>query len=363
MNDEDKVENAVDVVATKSKSRGIIRNTMNIHETGSDSEEEPSDEEEEEEEDDDDSGEQMVAKKFKVSTIGEESDNNSDFGSDDEFFGYSGEEEEGEVGAGSGSASEYDEVEEIEKQLLGDSTLGTHKIKKLTPEQLLKEQKKVKRTGVVYLSSIPPYMKPTKIRQIMTRFGEIGRIFLKPEDSRIHKARMKSGGNRKRKFDEGWCEFVNKKEAKLAAQTLNGNILGGKKHSFYHDDIMNVKYLKGFKWEDLTSALNREIEIRENKMEAELSREHRMNRAYIDSVETSKKVENIKRQKRKREVKEGGNEKKREKGQDDEAVDVRRVFKQRSIATNRAGADSSQKTTTTSGKQHDKLENVLNKLF
>ncbi|VUG16508.1 DEBR0S1_18470g1_1 [Brettanomyces bruxellensis] len=173
-------------------------------------------------------------------------------------------------------------------------------MKKLTPEQLEKAQKRIKRSGVVYLSSMPPYMKPTKLRQIMERFGAVGRIFLKPEDTKSHKSRVKSGGNKKRKFDEGWCEFKSKKAAKLAAETLNGNIIGGKKRGFYHDDILNVKYLRGFKWGDLTRALNREKEVRESKMEAELARERRMNKAFIENVETSKKFNNIRRQRSKK---------------------------------------------------------------
>ncbi|KAH3687748.1 hypothetical protein WICPIJ_001269, partial [Wickerhamomyces pijperi] len=108
-------------------------------------------------------------------------------------------------------------------------------------------------------------------------------------------------------------------------QTLNGNKLGGKKGNFYYDDIMNVKYLKGFKWHDLTEAMSREIEIRESKMQSELSQAHKMNKNYIKNVETSKMIENIKRRKQNTEP------------------TVQRVFEQRSVTTNRATADASQK--------------------
>ena len=42
----------------------------------------------------------------------------------------------------------------------------------------------VKRTptpGIVYLSRIPPYMKPLKIRHVFSRYGTVGRVFLQPE--------------------------------------------------------------------------------------------------------------------------------------------------------------------------------------
>ncbi len=258
---------------------------------------------------------------------------------------------------------EYDEIEEMEKQLANEGTFGIHKMKKLTPEQLEKAQKRIKRSGVVYLSSMPPYMKPTKLRQIMERFGGVGRIFLKPEDTKSHKSRVKSGGNKKRKFDEGWCEFKSKKAAKLAAETLNGNIIGGKKRGFYHDDILNVKYLRGFKWGDLTRALNREKEVRESKMEAELARERRMNKAFIENVETSKKFNNIRRQRSKKRQREENEQSGAKRQEVQPKPEIRRTFKQRSVVTNRAGAKESDKLASRSSNQHKKLESVLGKLF
>lgn len=45
----------------------------------------------------------------------------------------------------------------------------------------------------------------------------------------------------------GWIEFADKKIAKQVAESLNNTPIGGKKGDFYHDDIWNLKYLKGFK--------------------------------------------------------------------------------------------------------------------
>ena len=67
-------------------------------------------------------------------------------------------------------------------------------------------------------------------------------------------------------FISGWVEFAEKKIAKnvrswrffrgnnnhfisfQVALALNNTLIGGKKRSFYHDDIWNIKYLKGFKY-------------------------------------------------------------------------------------------------------------------
>ena len=44
-----------------------------------------------------------------------------------------------------------------------------------------KKSKSTVHPGIIYLSRIPPYMKPLKIRHIFSDFGEIGRVFLQPE--------------------------------------------------------------------------------------------------------------------------------------------------------------------------------------
>ena len=49
--------------------------------------------------------------------------------------------------------------------------------------------------GVIYLSSIPPYMKPNKVRNIMSQYGEVGKIYLQPEDAEIRKRRKIGGGS------------------------------------------------------------------------------------------------------------------------------------------------------------------------
>lgn len=128
-------------------------------------------------------------------------------------------------------------------------------LKPITPAQLAEAKRKTKKTGVIYLSSIPPFMKPPKVRHLLSVFGEINRIFLVPEDPKAHKARVKQGGNKKKKFIEGWVEFVDKKKAKLCVETLNAQIVGGKIGSYYHDDMWNMKYLQGFKWGDLQAQI------------------------------------------------------------------------------------------------------------
>lgn len=223
------------------------------------------------------------------------------------------------------------------------------------------------KTGVVYLSSIPPYMKPAKMRQILSRFGEVDRLFLKREDETKHRQRVKSGGNKKIKYEEGWAEFIRKRDAKLCASTLNGNIIGGKKGNFYHDDILNVKYLPGFKWADLTEQIARENDIRQSKLELEMSQANRLNAEYIRNVEKSKMLQNIEKSKKRKLNNNNGNKinSKDDNGvekSDSKEVEIEnqyRKFKQRRVNTNRADAPSNIKQNDSS----KTLNSVLNSLL
>lgn len=264
---------------------------------------------------------------------------NKDFGeNEDEELA----DEDDELNEEDAKSSKKDET----KNVVSEQKKRSKKLKKLTPEQLAKEQKKIKKTGVCYLSSIPPYMKPVKLRSVLSRFGKLDRIFLKPEDEVSYKKRVKYGGNKKRKFTEGWVEFVNKKEAKLCAETMNGNILGGKKSSYYHDDIINIKYLSGFKWFDLTQQIAKENEIRQAKLTMEISQQQKLNKTFVNNVERSR------REQRKRKA-EG------EKDDKDGKESFQREFDQRDITSTRHDAKPQFKK----AKNSDNLDSVLSKVF
>ena len=49
-----------------------------------------------------------------------------------------------------------------------------------------KGKKKKKLTaGVVYLSRVPPFMRPRKVRHLLSKYGSIGRVYLQPEGVRV----------------------------------------------------------------------------------------------------------------------------------------------------------------------------------
>ena len=168
-------------------------------------------------------------------------------------------------------------------------------LKPSTPKQVAAAQKAAYRTGVVYISRVPPFMKPQTLRHFLAPHAPkgIGRIFLTPEDHAAHTRRVRSGGNKKKSFTDGWVEFVSKREAKIAVETLNGNIIGGKKGNFYHDDLWNMKYLNGFKWSHLTEQIANENAERAARMREEVRRTRKENKAFVEDVERGKMLEGM----------------------------------------------------------------------
>ncbi|KAK6526785.1 RNA-binding ATPase activator esf2 [Arthrobotrys megalospora] len=234
----------------------------------------------------------------------------------------------------------------------------TH-LKRLTPAQLAASKTTLKKTGVLYLSRIPPYMSPPQIRHLLTPFGTINRIFLAPEAPHIYQKRIKNGGNKKRQFTEGWVEFLKKKDAKWCAQSLNAEQVGGKKGGWWYDDVWNLKYLSGFKWGDLTEQIANENAARQARLRAEISQATRENKTYIRNVERAKMVENMQA---------AAKEKRKAGGGDDDSGTVevatndkdkiRRTFKQRTAVTKTVKAGEKGK-----GEKSDAMKKLLSTVF
>ncbi|KAJ8104010.1 hypothetical protein POJ06DRAFT_204916 [Lipomyces tetrasporus] len=250
---------------------------------------------------------------------------------------------------GSGDEDDEDEDDSEEEQNEDDEGLdrdGNQKgvLRRLSTKELEDNRARIEKSGVVYLSRIPPYMKPAKVRQILSRFGELDRVFLAPEDPKAYARRVRFGGNKKRNFVEGWIEFKDKKKAKLAASTLNGNIIGGRKGSYYYDDILNIKYLPKFKWHHLTEQIAYENQSRQAKLRAEISQATRENKAFIRNVERAKMIEHIQEKKRKKQT--GSDENMNSESQPAPTageIEMRRNFRQRSIVTNKDKEETMQR--------------------
>ncbi|KAG1235390.1 hypothetical protein G6F35_000968 [Rhizopus arrhizus] len=174
------------------------------------------------------------------------------------------------------------------------------KIKSLTPEELEKFEKARKKTGVCYLSRIPLFMPPSRVRELLKKYADIGRIYLVPEDQKITTRRKKYTKNNRRNYIEGWVEFKDKKQAKAVAEHLNMREIGGKRKSRYYAEMWNIKYLPKFKWHHLTEQMAHEKQARQQRLRNEIAQANRENKTYIQNVEKAKMLENMKEKKRKR---------------------------------------------------------------
>jgi len=107
----------------------------------------------------------------------ESEDNGSENGAQDgSVHGDGGKEEEGENdldGFGDGM------------DLEGFSGLKEKVVKPLTPEALAAFKSAKEKTGVIYISRIPPGMKPTKVRHLMSQYGETGKVYLQQEGAYV----------------------------------------------------------------------------------------------------------------------------------------------------------------------------------
>ena len=172
--------------------------------------------------------------------------------------------------------------------------------KPLISESDLKKFKKGKdRTGVVYISRIPPAMTPSNLRQHLSPFGNIGRVYLAPDDRKAAllkkvSKKAKKAMRPKSSFTEGWIEFLNKKDGKNAAEALNGRPYGGKRGSRFREDLWCIRYLgSDFKWSTLTERISYENAVREQKMREEISHARRENKAFLGQVEKARVFKKI----------------------------------------------------------------------
>lgn len=182
------------------------------------------------------------------------------------------------------------------------------KRKPLTTSAVVATNKRAHRAGVIYLSRIPPFMRPSTVRTLLSAHGTITRLFLTPEAPSNYLSRRKAGGNKKHSYVDGWVEFSRKRDAKACVDAINGRIVGGKKGGWYRDDVWNAKYLKGFGWGDLMAGVRGEEREREERIRVGVGREGRERAEFLRNLERGK-VEDTRRAKKEKKAKREGGEK------------------------------------------------------
>jgi ESF2/ABP1 family protein len=200
----------------------------------------------------------------------------------------------------------------------------------LTASISLSGGSKKDKSGIIYLSRCPPFMKPLVLRSLLTPYGTVGRIFLTPESTTSRSSRLKGGGSRRKLFLDGWVEFLSKKDAKFVAENLNAQTMGGKKRGRWHDEVWNIKYLSGVKWSNLVEQIQNENKEREVRMRNEISKGKDENRRFLENVEKGKMIDGIaaKRKRQDGDGEGGGDEKVAARAQKEKDKRPRREFKQ-----------------------------------
>jgi ESF2/ABP1 family protein len=157
-----------------------------------------------------------------------------------------------------------------------DKTAGDKNLKPLSETALAEFEKAQQKAGIIYISRIPPGMRPAKVKHLMSNYGKVGRVFLQQEgklslmkcsiqthgsvrhsDPKRAYLRRKHTSTKKVHYTEGWVEFESKHVARSVAEMLNAQPIGGKKGSRWRDDIWTMKYLPKFKWNMLTEQVGK----------------------------------------------------------------------------------------------------------
>lgn len=161
-----------------------------------------------------------------------------------------------ETKAGSPSGSEADEgAEENQDSDQDDDDDGANhgedhvvrpkKVHKLSLTDTTDFNEQLKRRGVIYIARIPPRMTPTKVKSLLSEFGEVTRVYLVEEDPTVRKRRKKehgkSGGKR---YIEGWVEMASKRKAKHIAQSLNTTPISNHKRNPHYGTISQMHPLQ-----------------------------------------------------------------------------------------------------------------------
>ncbi|XP_026189516.1 activator of basal transcription 1 isoform X2 [Mastacembelus armatus] len=148
--------------------------------------------------------------------------------------------------------------------------------------------------GIIYLGHIPPRLRPKHLRNLLSVYGEIGRIFLQPEDGQVRKRKRKSG-LRRCDFTEGWVEFRDKRVAKKVAASLHNTPMGTRKRQRFTSDLWCIKYLHRFQWTHLSERLAYEQMVLQQRLRTEVSQAKRETNFYLNNVEKSTHLDKLRR--------------------------------------------------------------------
>ncbi|SOV75151.1 small subunit rRNA processing protein, putative [Plasmodium sp. gorilla clade G3] len=159
--------------------------------------------------------------------------------------------------------------------------------------------------GIIYLSYVPIGLSVSKIREIFCKYGDIDKIHLNKIDeedmSIISKGKSDEKKQKKKrnnnKYQDGYIEFLNKKDAIKVESLLNNQPIGGKKRkNILREHFWHIKYIKNMTWNDLISSVVLRNISRKDKLQYSLKN---MYKSYDQFLEKNMNNDNKKSKKRK----------------------------------------------------------------
>ncbi|KAG8780123.1 RNA-binding ATPase activator esf2 [Ceratobasidium sp. 428] len=178
-----------------------------------------------------------------------------------------------------------------------ETSVEKRPVKPLSATALAEFEQAQQQAGIIYISRIPPGMRPAKVKHLMSGYGKVGRVYLQQEDPKRAYLRKKHTATKKVHYTEGWVEFESKHVARSVAEILNAQPIGGKKGTRWRDDVWTMKYLPKFKWNMLTEQVAQEAAAHTARLRVELSQSRAEQRDYLRNVELARVLD--KRAKRK----------------------------------------------------------------
>lgn len=104
---------------------------------------------------------------------------------DEKDQGDPGEEDDGDEEVADLAENEDGEEEEEQEEVAESSTSAVRKAKKARTEASASKAKSKRKTptaGIVYISRLPPGMTPQKVRHLMARWGDVGKVYAQRRD-------------------------------------------------------------------------------------------------------------------------------------------------------------------------------------
>ncbi|KAH8387496.1 hypothetical protein KR093_007318 [Drosophila rubida] len=184
------------------------------------------------------------------------------------------------------------EASEIEKESDDDDEMDLANFKASAKTATAPKKRK---KGIIYISNIPKHMNVTRMREILSDFGKVGRIYLQPE-------KQPGGGDKAKKnkrkkynihFTEGWVEFESKRIAKQIVPLLNNKQISTRKKSQFYDSLWSMKYLPRFKWTHLTERMNYEQAVHKQRLQTEVSQARKETTFFQNNLDKSEHLKKL----------------------------------------------------------------------